>query len=139
MKGVGLTRISIKKAIIVIALLLGGVSPTVLSRDILDYSLVSPRIGSVATGRMIKQNALRGVNRNYSTGGGKTLNTSIRNAYSRNDIIPAYSLPSGSRIVMSCNVSGSNYVDESTTVAIPTQFGNLVRVAINGNWSPDEY
>lgn len=121
------------------ALLLGGVSPTVLSRDILDYSLVSPRIGSVTTGRITKQNASRGVNRNYSTGGGKTLNTSIRNAYSGSDITPTYSLPSGSGIVMSYNGSGSNYVGESTTLALATQFGNLVRVATNGNWSPDEY
>ncbi|WP_227990705.1 hypothetical protein [Streptococcus ruminantium] len=121
------------------ALLLGVVSPTVLSRDILDYSLVSPRIGSVTTGRITKQNASRGVNRNYSTGGGKTLNTSIRNAYSGSDVTPTYSLPSGSRIVMSYNGSGSNYVGESTTLALAPQFGNLVRVATNGNWSPDEY
>ncbi|HEM4449013.1 TPA: hypothetical protein U1Y82_001811 [Streptococcus suis] len=132
------TRLSIKKPIIVAIALLGLVSPTVFSRGVLDYSMVLPRIGSTTTGSIVKVTHSRGVNRNDSTGDGKTLNTSIRNYHSGSDITPTYSLPSGARVLMSYHGSGSHYVNETTTLGLATQFGNTVRVQTTGSWSPDE-
>ncbi|HEV1983245.1 TPA: hypothetical protein VYQ26_002161, partial [Streptococcus pneumoniae] len=60
--------------------------PTVLARQIGDYDLTLPRWGSDTTSELEKENASAGINNNDSTGGGKTLNTSIRSAYSGSDI-----------------------------------------------------
>ena len=79
------------------------------------------------------------INNNYSTGGGKTLNTSIRSAYSGADITTVYQLSSGSRIVMYYNGGGDNYIGSDTRLAMAPQFGNHVRIHTSGSWSPDSY
>ena len=66
--------------------------PTVLARQIGDYDLTLPRFGADTTSELEKENASAGINNNDSTGGGKTLNTSIRSAYSGADITPMYQL-----------------------------------------------
>ncbi|VQD08438.1 Uncharacterised protein [Streptococcus pneumoniae] len=113
--------------------------PTVLARQIGDYDLTLPRWGSDTTSELEKENASAGINNNDSTGGGKTLNTSIRSAYSGSDITPVYSLGSGSRIVMYYNGGGDNYIGSGTRLAMAPQFGNHVRIHTSGSWSPDSY
>ncbi|HGP8660919.1 TPA: hypothetical protein ACLXCH_001224 [Streptococcus pneumoniae] len=109
--------------------------PTVLARQIGDYDLTLPRWGSDTTSELEKDNASAGINNNDSTGGGKTLNTSIRSAYSGSDITPV----SGSRIVMYYNGGGDNYIGSGTRLAMAPQFGNHVRIHTSGSWSPDSY
>ena len=113
--------------------------PTVLARQIGDYDLTLPRFSSDTTSALEKENASAGINNNDSTGGGKTLNTSIRSAYSGADITPVYQLSSGSRIVMYYNGGGDNYIGSDTRLAMAPQFGNHVRIHTSGSWSPDSY
>ena len=113
--------------------------PTVLARQVGDYDLTLPRFHSDTTSALEKENASAGINNNDSTGGGKTLNTSIRSAYSGADITPMYQLSSGSRIVMYYNGGGDNYIGSDTRLAMAPQFGNHVRIHTSGSWSPDSY
>lgn len=121
------------------AMVIAMFSPAILAREIASYGLVLPRIGASTTGWLTKTNASGAVNNNESTGGGKNLNTAIRNAYSNTDITPTYNLSSGSRIIMDYNGGGRHYIYSNTTLALASQFGNLVKIQTQGTWSPDQW
>lgn len=130
-------KIFLKFAIFCMGLVFIGVGAQTYAYTIDGYNVTTPRIGSITTGRIVKKSSKRGVHHNTFIGGGKRINTSIRNARYNTDITPQYQMGSGDRIYLSYNNGGDSYIGVTTTLGIASPLTTFVKLNVRGSWSAD--